>query len=133
MVVTGDGKPIEVHFRPGSESDEKALWEMALDIPADSKLYADGAYNCFDLEDILAEEQIVLLAKRGKCAKNRIRTKMEEKEISGRRQIVETVFSCIANFLPRTIKTRTEGCFLIKVYCSILAYSIGLIAKSLPI
>lgn len=131
MIVTGDGKPVEMHFRPGSEIDGNVLCEMELDIPPGSKLYADGAYNYFDLEDILREEHILLLAKRGKAAKNRLRTAAAEKEISSRRQIVETVFSCIANLLPRTIKVRTEACFLIKIFCSVLAYSIGLISKDL--
>jgi hypothetical protein len=47
-IVTYDGKPVEVVFRPGSESDLNVLWQIELDIPIDSKLYADGAYNCFE-------------------------------------------------------------------------------------
>lgn len=124
MIVTNEGRPIEVQFRPGSESDINVLWSMELDIPAHSTLYADGAYNCFDLEDILLEDDgINLLAKRGSKAKNRVRTDIEEKRISSKRQIVETAFSCIANLLPRFIKSRTEHGFLTKVFCFILAYS----------
>jgi hypothetical protein len=53
---------------------------MELDIPSDSLLYADGGYNCFDLEDILQEEEIWLNAKRGFKAKNRIRGLEEERQ-----------------------------------------------------
>ncbi len=45
MVVTSDGKPIEFEFRAGSESDLSVLWEMKLDIPPSSKLFADGNHH----------------------------------------------------------------------------------------
>lgn len=130
MVVTSDGKPVEMVFEPGSKSDVNVLWRMELDIPLDSQLYADGAYNCFDLEDILQEEGITLLAKRGSKAKQRMRTTCEEKEISSRRQIVETAFSCITSLFPRNIKARTEAGFLIKIICTVLAYSVSFVYNS---
>lgn len=123
MIVTNQGRPIEMRFKPGSESDINVLWTMDLDIPADTMLYADGAYNCFDLEDVLKDESIHLLAKRGAKAKNRLRKPAEEKEISSKRQIIETAFSSITSLFPRFIKSRTENGFLIKVICFILAYS----------
>ena len=123
MVVTNLGRPVEVHFRPGAESDIKVLWSMELDIPPHSILYADGAYNCFDLEDVLHDESIYLLAKRGSKAKNRVRSSIEEKEISSKRQRIETAFSSITGLFPRFIKSRTENGFLIKVFCFVLAYS----------
>ena len=130
MVVTGDGKPVEMLFEPGSKSDVNVLWKMELDIPFDSIIYADGAYNCFDLEDILQEERITLLAKRGSKAKQRIRTGSEEKEISSRRQIIETAFSSITGLLPRNMKVRTKAGFLIKIICTILAYSASFVYNS---
>ena len=129
MVVTNQGRPIEVHFRPGAVSDISVLWTMELDIPSDSLLYADGGYNCFDLEDILQEEGIWLNAKRGSKAKNRIRGLEEERQISSKRQIVQTAFSSIINQFPRYIKCRTENGFLIKIFCFILSYSASFIWK----
>lgn len=123
MIVTNQGQPIEVQFRPGAESDVNVLWSMELDIPPHSELYADGAYSCFDLEDILRDEGIYLLAKRGASLKNRLRTRAQEKMISSKRQVVETTFSSITGLFPRFIKSRTENGFLIKVFCFILAYS----------
>jgi hypothetical protein len=123
MVVTNQGRPIEVQFSPGAESDINVLWTMELDIPAHSILYADGAYNCFDLEDVLQDEGIHLLAKRGVKAKNRRRSPTEERAISSKRQIVETAFSSIINMFPRFIKSRTENGFLIKIFCFVVAYS----------
>ena len=111
MVVTNRGRPVEVHFGPGAESDISVLWKMELDIPHHSTLYADGAYNCFDLEDILKDEHIHLLSKRGCKAKNRVRSPLEERTISSKRQIIETAFSSITALFPRSIKARTERGF----------------------
>ena len=130
MVVTNQGRPIEVHFRPGAESDISVLWSMELDIPNESILYADGAYNCFDLEDLLQDESIQLLAKRGCKAKNRVRPALEEKKISSKRQIVETSFSSITSLFPHSIKARTEKGFLTKVFCFVLAYSASFLCTS---
>ncbi len=104
-------RPIEVKFSPAAKSDVCVLWTIELDIPFDMTLYADGAYNSFDLEDVLKDEGIHLLAKRGAKAKNRTRLPSEEREISSKRQIIETAFSSIANLFPRFFKTRTEAGF----------------------
>ena len=106
-----------------SESDLSVLWEMRLDIPSNSKLYADGAYNCFELEDVFADENIHFFPKRGSKTKNRVRTKDEEKEISSKRQIVETTFSCITDLFSRNLRVNTKRGFFIKIHCFILAYS----------
>jgi len=130
MVVTNRGRPVEVHFRPGAESDINVLWKMELDIPENAILYADGAYNCFDLEDILKEQNINLLAKRGCKAKNRVRSSGEEKTISSKRQMIETAFSQITALFPRSIKTRTEKGFLTKIFCFVLAYSASFLCNT---
>lgn len=125
MVVTNKGRPIKVYFKPAAENDLNVLWTMELDIPPHSILYADGAYNCFDLEDVLKDEGINLYAKRGSKAKNRLRSSEEEKQISSKRQIIETAFSSILNLFPRYIRCRTERGFLIKVFGFIIAYCIS--------
>ena len=125
MIVTAEGKPVELEIRPASNSDLTVLWGMEIDLPADSKLYADGAYNCYDLEDILQEDsKIQLLAKRKQLNSKRKRLPEEEFRISSRRQIVETAFSCITSLLPRSIRASTERGFLLRVMTAILAYSI---------
>lgn len=125
MIVTGKGKPVEFAIRPASNSDVTVLWGMEIDLPAGSRLYADGAYNCYDLEDILLEDsQIHLLAKRKQINSKRKRSVEDEFCISSRRQIVETAFSCITSLLPRSIRVSTCQGFLMRVMGSILAYSI---------
>ena len=123
MCVSTEGMPVEFLIKPASTSDVKVLWEMKLDIPECSILYADGAYNCFELEDLLKEERITLMAKRGVKARKRVRDQFVEKRISQKRQIVETVFSCITDSLPRNIRACTEHGFMLKLVSSILAFS----------
>ena len=53
MLVTATGQPIKLAFSPVSESDLNLLWCMELDLPTDAMIDADGAYTCFELEDIL--------------------------------------------------------------------------------
>lgn len=125
MIVTNKGRPVEAHLRPGSEADVSVLWEMELDIPPESLLYADGGYNCFELEDVLLDEKIQLIAKRSSKAKKRVRSPVEERQASSKRQIVETAFSVITSQFPRNIKSRTENGFLIKVFCFVLSYSVS--------
>ena len=128
MIVTCDGRPVEVAFSPGSESDLNVLWRMELDLPEGSILYADGAYNCFDLEDILREdESITLMPKRGKSIKHRLWPAAIQKKISSKRQIVETAFSCITALLPRSLIVRTEKGFWVRILGAILAYTLSLI------
>jgi Transposase DDE domain len=126
MVVTGRGEPVEVVFRPASHSDLTVLWDMELDLPENSSLYADGAYACFDLEDLLAmDSKIRLLAKYKRTNTKRVRSRDEERRISSRRQIVETAFSWITGLFPRYIRACTERGFLLRVMSAVLAYSIS--------
>lgn len=104
---------------------------MELDIPIDSKLYADGAYNCFELEDILDNEGIKLLTKRGIQARNRVRSREEEREISSKRQRIETAFSSITSLFPRHLRVVTERGFMIKVFSFVIAYSVSFLCNAL--
>ncbi len=128
MIVTSTGAPVEVVFKPGSESDAGVLWEMELDLPTDSVLYADGAYTCFELESILREdESITLMPKRGKSIKNHRWSQQVQKKISSKRQIVETAFSVITGLLPRALIVRTEQGFWVRIFSAVLAYSLSLL------
>jgi len=129
MIVTvSGGAPIELLFRPGSESDVNVLWKMKLNLPPGSLLYADGAYTSFELEDILEEDEMIyLLAKRGRSIRKRLRNQEDEEQISSRRQIVETAFSCITDLFPRNIRARTEAGFMPKLMTAAVVYSFSFV------
>ena len=127
MLTTREGHPVELYIRPASENDLSVLWRMNLGLPNASIIYADGAYNSYELEDILAKDEgLTLLAKRRSNSK-RPHTPELERLISSRRQRIETTFSQITQLLPATIRARTQTGFMVRLMSAILAFSISLI------
>lgn len=49
LLITKDGIPVEFGFVPGSEHDAQALKKLPLELPAESKVYADSAYTSMKL------------------------------------------------------------------------------------
>ena len=66
------------------------------------------------------------------CQKNRIdqRKLFLSRKYLGYAPLEEKQLSSLSNLFPRYIKARTEAGFLIKVMCSVLAYSISFICKT---
>jgi hypothetical protein len=55
LMVTKAGQPVECFLTPGSYSDVRALKTFAFDVPEGSHIYADKAYNDYEMEDVLVE------------------------------------------------------------------------------
>jgi hypothetical protein len=53
LMVTQAGQPVECFLTPGSYSDARALKTFMLDLPEGSHMYADKAYNDYEMEDVL--------------------------------------------------------------------------------
>ena len=69
-MVTSAGQPVECVLTPGSISDVQVLKNYAYDLSPGSVVYADKAYNDYEIEDLLAEvEDIHLLPIRKKNSK----------------------------------------------------------------
>ena len=67
LMVTSAGQPVDCVLTPGSVSDVQVLKAYAYDLPPGSVVYADKAYNDYEIEDLLAEvEHIRLLPVRKK-------------------------------------------------------------------
>ena len=60
LLVTATGEPIEFFFTPGRVGDVEGLWIYPFDLPTDSVVYADKAYNDYRISDALAEAGIEL-------------------------------------------------------------------------
>lgn len=54
-MVTEDGQPVKFFLTPGAFGDVRGLDLFDFDLPADSVVYADRAYNDHYLEDLLQE------------------------------------------------------------------------------
>jgi Transposase DDE domain len=55
LLVTKDGQPVECYLMPGPYSDVRVLKTLQFDLPAGSQIYAEKAYNDYELEDALEE------------------------------------------------------------------------------
>src|SRR5207244_1206362 len=70
LMVTQDGQPVECFLTPGGFGDVDALKYYAYALPDGSIIYADKAYNDYEIEDLLKEvEHIHLLPIRKKNSK----------------------------------------------------------------
>jgi Transposase DDE domain len=125
MVIDTEGVPMEFIFTPASSADILGLKTLSLNLPKNSILLGDKAYNCYELEDQLIEvEEIKLLVKR-KSNQKRQNT-FEENSLLKKRNFIETVFSSIISRMPRHIHARTEKGFYLKIQFFILAYMVNL-------
>jgi hypothetical protein len=55
LMVTQDGQPVEGFLTHGGFGDVDALQYYAYEIPAGAIIYADKAYNDYEIEDLLKE------------------------------------------------------------------------------
>ena len=123
MIVTDKGIPVEYCFTAGSTHDIDGLRQMPLAFSQKSTLFDDSAYTDYLFEEMLADDNINLLAARKQNAKKKHEPWVEY-IISTLRKRVETSFSDIAKCFPKNIHAVTDKGFLIKLIAFIFGYTI---------
>ena len=125
LMVTQDGQPVECFLTPGSFGDVDALKYYAYVLPDGSIIYADKAYNDYEIEDLLKEvEHIHLLPMRKKNSKRALSSSISFVQ-SYYRKRVETAGSLIAQLLPKSIHAVTSQGFELKVALFVIASSLN--------
>jgi hypothetical protein len=125
LMVTQDGQPVECFLTPGGFGDVDALKYYAYELPNGSILYADKAYNDYEIEDLLKEvEHIHLLPMRKKNSKRALPPYISFVQ-SYHRKRVETAGSLIEQLLPKSIHAVTSQGFELKVALFVLASSLN--------
>jgi len=124
LLVTASGQPVEMILTPGEVNDTPGLRSLLLDLPEGSEIYADKGYTDYDFEDALKEcGDITLIAARKKNSK-----RPHPGHIGYLCQVirkrVETTFSGIAEHFAKSIHAVTARGFELKVFLTVLAYSI---------
>ena len=122
--MTTTGLPVEVMLAPGSEADVSAFKCPPLDLPGAAHIFADAGY-LDDPERALLEEAAglrLVAARRANCKEQlppwvSYISKRERKRI-------ETVFSQAVAAFGRTIHAVTPRGFELKVFLTVLAYTI---------
>ncbi len=123
MISDINGIPVSFIMTPGCESDIGAFKKIDLDLPANSLLYADKAYNDYKYEDnLIREKRIYLMPIRKKNSKRKS-SLIIEKIRKKKRRMIESAFSCIEKLLPRSIHAVTIAGFKLKTMLFVLAYS----------
>ena len=123
LMVTSAGQPVECVLTPGSISDVQVLKNYAYDLSPGSVVYADKAYNDYEIEDLLAEvEDIHLLPIRKKNSKRPLSASTRFSQ-SYHRKRVETAGSQLMGLFPKSLHAVSALGFELKVALFVLAYS----------
>jgi len=124
MMVTEQGQPVEFFLAPGAFSDTSALQLYQFDVPEQSWITGDKAYNDYTMEDLMREAGVELLPLRKKNSLRPVPPYMTYMQHAVRK-IVETTGSLIERLLPKSIHAVTAKGFELKVALFVLACSIN--------
>lgn len=124
LIVTATGKPVDVVLSPGAMADMPGFRSLLLELPEGADLYGDKGYTDYEWEDLLLSiHNIELTAARKKNSK-RPHLGHIGYLCQVIRKRVETTFSQINEHFARSIHAVTSRGFELKVFLTILAYSI---------
>jgi len=124
MLVNKNGKPIEFYRAAGSYNDLKVLQSFGFDLPSNSIVYGDKAYNDYQLEDLLKDSSSIMLKPlRKKNSKRKEYSYFEYIQKVTRKQ-VETCFRRITNLFPKSIHAVISKGFELKIILLIIAFCI---------
>jgi IS1 transposase len=116
---------VECFLTPGGFGDVDALKYYAYALPDGSMIYADKAYNDYEIEDLLKEvEHIHLLPMRKKNSKRALSPALAFVQ-SYHRKRVETAGSLIEQLLPKSIHAITSQGFELKVALFVITSSLN--------
>ena len=124
MLVTEQGEPVEFFLKPGAFSDTSALGLYNFDLPENSFVTGDKAYNDYTIEDVMRMAGVELIPLRKKNSLRPVPAYMTYFQ-AGIRKIVETTESLIERLLPKSIHAVTARGFELKVALFVLACSIN--------
>jgi len=125
LMVTQDGQPVECFLTHGGCGDVDALKYYAYELPDGSIIYADKAYNDYEIEDLLKEvDHIQLIPIRKKNSKRALPPSISFVQ-SYHRKRVETAGSLIEQLLPKSIHAVTSQGFELKVALFVIASSLN--------
>jgi hypothetical protein len=124
LMVTQEGQPVECFLTHGGFGDVDALKYYAYELPNGAIIYADKAYNDYEIEDLLKEvDHLQLLPMRKKNSK-RVLPPCISFVQSYHRKRVETAGSLIEQLLPKSIHAVTSRGFELKVALFVIASSL---------
>lgn len=128
VITTTKKQPVEIILAPGSFHDCKVFKDFDFNLPRNSFLYADAAYNDYFFEDLVKEAAGINLISQRKSNSRRRQTAASRFICDCKRKMIETAFSCIEKLLPRHIHAVTAKGFELKVFLFVLTYAFSFLA-----
>lgn len=122
LVVSRKGGVTEFNILPASYHDLTGLKALTLDLPKNSKLFADKAYNDYLQEELLKDVEIELLPIRKINSKKSDNKAYVNYYRQKKRKMVETAISQIQGLFPKTIHATNIDGFILKIVGFILCY-----------
>lgn len=126
LMVTESGEPVEFFLTNGSFADVKGLKVFPFDLPEGSVVYADRAYNDYEVEDLLLEAENIHLSAMRKSNSTRPVAGYVQFLQHHKRKVIETTGSLISQLLPKSIHAVTAKGFELKAMLFVLALSVNL-------
>ena len=124
-MVTPEGQPVECFLTPGGFGDVDALKYSAYELQDSAIIYAEKAYNDYEIEDLLKEgDHIQLIPMRKKNSKRTLPPYISFVQ-SYHRKRVETAGSLIEQLLPKSIHAVTSQGFALQVALFVIASSLN--------
>jgi hypothetical protein len=125
LMVTQDGHPVECFLTHGGCGDVDALKYYTYALPDGSIIYADRAYNDYEIEDLLKDvEHIQLVPIRKKNSKRGLPAYVSFVQHYHRKR-VETAGSLLEQMFPKSVHAVTSQGFELKVALFVIAYSLN--------
>jgi hypothetical protein len=125
LMVTEKGQPVEFFLTPAAFGDVSGLDLFDFDLPPESVVYADRAYNNYYLEDLLQEANLTSLQPMRKKGSTRPFPPYIRFLQYYFRKRIETSGSLLAQMLPKSIHAVTAAGFELKVVLFVLALSVS--------
>jgi Transposase DDE domain len=125
VLCTEEGAPVEVAFLPGAYHDSQFLNRMYMDLPPQSAVFGDNAFENHDLEDNsdqMDQIQWEVMRKKNTTRGDIYQIRLWKKQI---RRKIESVFSAISALLPKSIHAVTADGFNLKTFMFIFAYALS--------
>lgn len=126
LMVTESGEPVEFFLTNGAFADVKGLRVFPFDLPKGSVVYADRAYNDYEVEDLLLEAENIHLSAMRKSNSTRPVAGCVQFLQHHKRKVIETTGSLISQLLPKSIHAVTAKGFELKSMLFVLALSVNL-------
>ena len=120
-----NANPVKMLLRPARESDIGSFRLFDLDLPTNSVILADKAYNDYQYEDRLVQGKQIHLTPIRKVNSKRKGSEFLENVRKKKRRMIETLFSCIERLMPRSIHAVTIAGLILKTTLFVLAYAFG--------